>query len=314
MSLGLRKKIQYIMNPKANGGGTGAVSFATDSWDVIKAEAERISNYYEINGTIPSDTPYGIYNPENNDTDNIRTITLSTNEQIQIAIIGMCHDTLTIAYSGGGTKAGITWQMVDGLATKGKMNNSNTNTGGWDSSTMRSDMSTYLGQLPNELQNVIATVEKLTSAGGSSSIIKTSTNSLFLLSLVEVMGTEYRSSGTQYSYNGEGTQYEYYSKAPLVTDTNNVTWTALTGTSGTCISNGTSYINTKGQTKTVTSGMYVNFRNAKGVGYQSSLSIDWWLRSPRFNTTNNFVTIASSGQNNANRADLVNAVSYAGCI
>lgn len=314
--MGFGKRKQYLMSQvqSGGGGGTGAVSFATDSLDVIKAEAERISNYYEANGTIPSDTPYGIYNPENNDTDNVRTITLSTNEQIQVAIIGMCHDDLTTAYDGGGTKAGLTLGMVDCLATTAIMNTTALNTGGWRDSAMRTTMATYLSQLPAEWQSVIAPVEKTTSAGGFSSTIYTTTDSLFILSMMEVFGTIYRNSGTQYSFSGEGTQYEYFANAPLITDTNNVTWTALSGNSGTCISNGTTYLNSKGESKIVSSGRYVNYRNAKGNGYQSGTVSIWWLRSPNSSNSGNFCCVGYNGNCFNNIANNSYGVSFGFCI
>ena len=69
---------------------------------------------------------------------------------------------------------------------------------------MRSRMSTYLGQLPAALRNVIKTVNKRTSAGNQSSSIQTTQDKLFLLSEIEIFGA------TTYSFAGEGTQYEYY--------------------------------------------------------------------------------------------------------
>lgn len=120
-----------------------------------------------------------------------------TNYQVQI--IGFDHDDLT---SGG--KAPITFQMVDCLNTTYNMNSSNTNVGGWGSSAMRGRMSTFLSQMPSDLQAVIKTVNKKTSAGNQSTSISTTSDTLFLLSEVEIFGT------TTYSVAGEGSQYEWY--------------------------------------------------------------------------------------------------------
>lgn len=100
--------------------------------------------------------------------------------------------------------AGITFQLVDCLNQTANMNSSNTNAGGWNSSAMRTRMSTYLSQLPAALRNVIKTVNKRTSAGNQSSSIQTTQDKLFLLSEIEIFGA------TTYSFAGEGTQYEYY--------------------------------------------------------------------------------------------------------
>lgn len=123
----------------------------------------------------------------------------------QFQIIGFDHDTLTTA-DGSRTKAGITFQLVDCLNTTYSMNGSNTNSGGWNGSTMRtSTMTTLLNQLPAALKNVLKSVNKLSgTGGGSTSGTQTTHDKLFLLSEVEIFGT------TTYSVPGEGTQYAYY--------------------------------------------------------------------------------------------------------
>lgn len=116
-----------------------------------------------------------------------------------VQIIGFNHDTKT----DGGT-AGITFQLVDCLNTTYQMNSSNTNVGGWKSSAMRSCMSEFLGQLDEDLQNVIKPVNKLVSIGNNTSTIETVSDKLFLLSEVEIFGS------TSYSFVGEGSQYDWY--------------------------------------------------------------------------------------------------------
>ena len=120
-------------------------------------------------------------------------------------IIGFDHDTLTTA-DGSRTKASITFQLVDCLNTTYSMNGSNTNSGGWNGSTMRtSTMATLLNQLPAALKNVLKSVNKLSgTGGGSTSGTQTTHDKLFLLSEVEIFGT------TTHSVPGEGTQYAYY--------------------------------------------------------------------------------------------------------
>lgn len=141
----------------------------------------------------------------------------------QFQIIGFDHDTLTTA-DGSRTKAGITFQLVDCLNTTYSMNGSNTNSGGWNGSTMRtSTMATLLNQLPTALKNVLKSVNKLSgTGGGSTSGTQTTHDKLFLLSEVEIFGT------TTYSVPGEGTQYAYYkagnSKVKKVNGSANAWW------------------------------------------------------------------------------------------
>lgn len=117
-----------------------------------------------------------------------------------IDIIGKNHDT----YSAGGT-APLTFQMHDCYVTDYAMNSSNTNVGGWTSCAMRTThLPAILALMPSEVQNGIREVNKLTSAGNESKIIKTTADKLFLLSEIEIFGYIYHST------QGEGTQYDYY--------------------------------------------------------------------------------------------------------
>ena len=129
-----------------------------------------------------------------------KTVELSTGEVITLVILGFNHDDLT---SGG--KAGITIGMKNLLATRYRMNSSNTNAGGWNNSEMRTTtMQTLLRQLPSDLQAVIKSVDKKATSGSQSTAITTSSDKLFLFSEVEIDGT------TSSGYASEGEQYEYW--------------------------------------------------------------------------------------------------------
>ena len=118
----------------------------------------------------------------------------------QIDIIGKNHDT----YAAGG-KAPLTFQLHDCYADKKDMNSSNTNSGGWKNSAMRTThLPAILALMPTEVQNGIRKVSKKASVGGASSTIETVSEKLFLLSEVEIFGS------VSYSKSGEGTQYDYY--------------------------------------------------------------------------------------------------------
>ena len=157
-------------------------TFAESDWETIAEESEKgnAQKYFAVGDE--------------------KTIELTTGEQVTLVIIGFNHDDLT---SGG--KAGITIGMKELLATKYRMNASNTNAGGWDESEMRTTtMQTLLGQLPSDLQAAIKSVNKKATSGGASTTIKTSSDKLFLFSEVEIDGT------TSSGYASEGEQYEYW--------------------------------------------------------------------------------------------------------
>ena len=132
-----------------------------------------------------------------------KTLTISS-VTYSAQIIGFDHDTPQSTTTYKRSKAGITFQLVNTHDTTAKMNNSMGQTGGWESSAMRSStMATLLSQLPSALSSVFATVKKPTSQGNSSTIVN-SNDKLFLLSEVEVFGSN------SYSYASEGTQYAWF--------------------------------------------------------------------------------------------------------
>lgn len=126
-----------------------------------------------------------------------KTITLTTGEEVTLQILGFNHDDL----ADGSGKAGITFGMQNLLNATYPMNDSDTNIGGWSSSKMRtSTMATLLSQLPTDLMSVIKQVSKKGRIGSGSDTTVTSTDTLFLFSINEIVT------------NGgvEGTKYEYW--------------------------------------------------------------------------------------------------------
>ena len=138
-------------------------------------------------------------------------VTLSLNgTNYAFDVIGFNHDTLTDTTAYGAStetgKAGMTLQMHGLFSTTYKMNSSNTNSGGWKNSAMRtSTMATMKGYLPAAWRTAIKPVNKVSgTGGGSSSGTETVSDSCFLLAEIEIFGS------TTYSVSGEGTQYAYY--------------------------------------------------------------------------------------------------------
>ena len=108
----------------------------------------------------------------------------------------------------GSGKAGLTFGMTQLMASTRQMNSSNRNSGSFAGSAMYSWLSgTIYPNLPAELKDAIKAVNKKTSSGGGSSVIRTDAMYLWLFSEIEVFGK------TTYSYAGEGTQYPYFATA-----------------------------------------------------------------------------------------------------
>lgn len=171
--------------------------------------SQAISNNADI--TSATNTVYVDYKDTHAKIDIGNQVTLALNNvNYAFDVIGFNHDALTDASAYGKAtatgKAGITFQMHDIFATFYAMNSSNTNSGGWKSSAMRtSTMATMKGYLPAAWQTAIKPVNKFSgTGGGSSSGTETVSDSCFLLAEIEIFGS------TTYSVSGEGTQYAYY--------------------------------------------------------------------------------------------------------
>lgn len=156
-------------------------NFADNDWSAIIAACHS--------GSVPSSWVVG----------NSKTMTIN-GTSYQVDIIGKNHDT----YTAGG-KAPLTFQLHDCYADTKAMNSSNTSSGGWKNSAMRTThLPAILALMPTEVQNGIREVSKKASVGGASSTIETASDKLFLLSEIEIFGA------ATYSAAGEGTQYDYY--------------------------------------------------------------------------------------------------------
>ena len=123
------------------------------------------------------------------------------------------------ALTGGVQVAFCTWSSNDigGIATQdgagGCMNTTNTNSGGWNSSIMRTNTlnTQFKACLPSDLRSVLKTVTKYTdnTGGGSdtASYVTATTDTIFLPAKFEVFGTRsYANSAEQNSQ----VQYDYY--------------------------------------------------------------------------------------------------------
>lgn len=204
-----------------------------------------------------------------------KVITLSTGEEVTLVILGFNHDNLT-----AGGKAPITIGMKNALATKYSMNASSTNAGGWNGSAMRTNvMATLLSQLPSDLQAVIKPVNKTASADNQSTDITTSSDKLWLPSVVEIMGTEYAPANGA-PYNQEGEQYEY--------------WRTIKDGAGT--------------------GAAANPDRVKYYSNGGGAACSWWLRSPYATSATHFYGVGASGNVRVNKASYAYGVSFGFCI
>ena len=166
----------------------------------------------DINGDIDLSTIWNI--------GDAKDVTLTTGETITLQIAGFNHDT----YSDGVT-APVTLVMKDCLNTKAQMNSSNTNTGGYPASAMKTYVETNIyDKLPSDLKTLVAPVKKkwYTTYNDANSLTEGNYN-VWLLSEMEVSGTNSYTVGT-----GEGTKYPIFtdsaSRIKKVNGTNDRWW------------------------------------------------------------------------------------------
>ena len=142
--------------------------------------------------------------PETWNVGDTKTVTPIDNNytiaDFNVVIIGKNHDTYE-----SGEVAPFTFLAL-GANQKYQMNGTNTNVGGWASSGMRTNLipNIFVATLPEPISNALKAVKKYTSAGNTSSVIEVTSDRAFLLSEVEILGTQV------YSFEGEGSQYEYF--------------------------------------------------------------------------------------------------------
>lgn len=159
-----------------------ADAFAANSWETIIATCQS--------GNVPDSWAVGDSKP---------MAINGTNYQIDI--IGKNHD----VYTDGSGTAPLTFQLHDCYSEAKQMYDTNLSGLGWKNTDMRlTYLPAILALMPAEVKNGIHAVNKKTSEGGNSTTIETVSDTLFLLSEVEVFGTNHS------SVPGEGIQYDYY--------------------------------------------------------------------------------------------------------
>lgn len=156
-------------------------NFADNTWDIIINACHS--------GNVPDTWVAG----------DSKTMTID-GKSYQVDIVGKNHDT----YTAGGI-APLTFGLHDCYGTEYPMNSSDTSSTGWNDSKMRTKtLPAILAKMPENIQNGIRSVNKLTATSSSNSAIKTSSDKLFTFSEREVYGS------VEGSYSGEGKQYDYY--------------------------------------------------------------------------------------------------------
>ena len=265
---------------------THTATAITFTWDELSTIAKMISN----NSSITNDTAE-VQVETNLGAKTLGVGDTATVDSKTVRILGFNHDTLTTATAYGETtatgKAGISFEYVDFIDVDGNgtikagMNSTNTNTGGWGASALRSTLnSTTYNNL--SIKGKIKQVNKefIQTYNDANSIDENnpSTDYLWLLSCGEIWANGYNGGVTTrgYAIATEGSQYKYYKS----------TLGSTTYSSSTAITK-------KPNTSSATS---------------------WWLRSPRYGDGDRFCDVDSDGSCYNNYASGSRGVAPGFCI
>ena len=261
--------IDNMVNEYINGTGNGGGSNPTDEpIENIKSDwatIEKIAKEIAKDDTITSETeevkvvvdgkryiikPGDIFEVDYN------------GEAKRVRVLGFKHDDLVDSgvYGGNHSKASITFDFVEFMtgSTWKQMNSSNTNSGGWASTAMRTFLNGTDGKEKLSNKAYIKQVKKkYIGTYNNASSVATSNDYLWLLASSEIVNSGYQAGAYGYAITSEGPQYQYYKSM-------NPTWNAANA----------------GLVKKPTESGSTNY---------------WWLRSPYYNSSNGFCYVYSNG-------------------
>jgi hypothetical protein len=196
---------------------SSAKSFSEYSASELAGIAQAIEKTSSRDEALSVAEQYGICNDDGTVTTEANEITLTDGTTAELRVADIYTDDMA-----DGGKAGITF-LLSGSSLTHAMNKTATDQGGWESSALRSWLSSdVMDLLPDELATYIVPVEKMTNNTGytvNTAAVTSTTDSLWIPSFVEVYGTvnwNWESSYTS-NYNtilgSEGTQYAVFSES-----------------------------------------------------------------------------------------------------
>ena len=226
---------QVEVDPGINGGGGDDSTDGTDSgeepevrsslsaysWAELGEISQLMKDAGSRNAAIDVAEQYNLVQGGRFVSDT-KAVKLSDGTTLNMRLVDIMHDDLA---SGSG-QASMTF-LAANVSHHGRMAPATTTDGGWESSEMRSWMSSTLyNQLPSEVSGLVVPVSKYSNNVGktrSTSCVTSTTDYLWLPSIVELCGPvnwSYSSDESNSAYynsvfNAEGSQFAYYSQQAI---------------------------------------------------------------------------------------------------
>jgi hypothetical protein len=197
--------------------GSVKANLAAYSWADLSAIAAKVEAAGSREDALKVAETYNLVSADGTISNNVTTLQLTDGTKVSVRLADVYHDDL----SDGSGKAGLTFVCTSSAGTH-RMQSTDTNTGGWEGSEMRSWLAgTELSALPTDLSQAIVSVKKSTENVGYSkdlSSVTTTDDKIWLLSYAELAGTpswDWGGVGNASAYNAilgaEGTQYACFS-------------------------------------------------------------------------------------------------------
>ena len=166
------------------------VDFQNDSWaDIISAY--QSNNISQLTTAMNNDTTKEVKMDLNNDSE-------KETYHVRIANLSKCNNSETSE-----TACGLVLEFVE-TVTIHRINASDTNTGGWESSEIRTYLNgpngtdgEFLNKIPNSLKSVIIDTAVVSGHGSNQTSNFTTTDKLYLLSTKEVYGNHSESDSAK---------------------------------------------------------------------------------------------------------------------
>ena len=144
-----------------------------------------------------------------NDVGKTKEVTLKNGQVVHLRLSNNTTDLAELADGTGTTGFGFEFAECYGAATY-QWNTTNTNVGGWNASYMRNTvMPIILAQLPDEVQEVIATVKRKSVYSGTDGTLVESEDKLFCLFEREIFASRNYSRQEEWNAN---TRWQYYAQ------------------------------------------------------------------------------------------------------
>ena len=205
--------IYYMIEPwyKKGGGGIDPVLNNNDWATIQKAAQDGVASQYWSVGDRKAITLNGTVGDKTFSNTTVYAYILGFNHNASVEGNNTIHFQFGFDALSGGTQIAFCDSRYNSPNSGFRMNTSDTNSGGWESSYMRNTIiPAFINAMPSDLQNALKPITKYTNNIGqssASSAVTATQDKVFLLAEYEIFGQITRSNS--YEKNNQD-QYEYY--------------------------------------------------------------------------------------------------------